>query len=147
MSQWVENRVIESHFFSLQLEGSIDIEGLCQLLVFVRCVWNFEPHEHMLLCKPISRSTSEEIFYTVDTYIRSKGLDWYKCIGIRTNGTRAMCGRYSSAVTRILERNANASWTHSNLHRKALVSKHISDDFKSVLKTSVKIVNFIKSKP
>ena len=50
-------------------------------------------------------------------------------------------------MTRILERNAKASWTHCNLHRTALVSKHISDDFKSVLKTSVKIVNFIKTIP
>ena len=50
-------------------------------------------------------------------------------------------------VTRILERNPNPSWTHFNLHRAALVSKHISDDFKNVLKTFVKIVNFIKSKP
>ena len=58
-----------------------------------------------------------------------------------------MCGRYSSAVTRILERNPNASWTHSNLHRVALVTKYVSDDFKNVLKTSVKIMNFIKSKP
>ena len=77
MSQWVENRiierVIESSFFSLQLNESTDVQGLCQLLVFVRYVWNSEPRENML-CEPISRSTSKEIFYTVDTYIRTKGL-------------------------------------------------------------------------
>ena len=62
-------------------------------------------------------------------------------------GARAICGRNSTVVTRILECNPNASWIHCNLHRAALVSKHISDDFKNVLKTSVKIVNFIKSIP
>ena len=92
----------------------------------------------MLLCEPISRSTSEEIFNTVDTYIRTKGLDWHKCVRICTDGARAICGRNSSVVTRILERNPNASWTHCNLHRAALVSKHIADDFKNVLKTSLK---------
>ena len=151
MSQWVENqvieRVIESPFFSLQLDESTDVEGLCQLLVFVRYRWNSETHEDMLLCEPISRSTSEEIFNAVDIYIRTKSLDWLKCIGIRTDGARAMCGRNSSVVTKILERNPNASWTHCNLHRAALVSKHLSDNFKNVLNTSVKIVNFIKSKP
>ena len=101
----------------------------------------------MLLCEPIRRSTSEEIFNTVDTYIRTKSLDWHKYIRICTHGARAMCGRNSSVVTRILERNPNASWTHCNLHWAALVSKYISDDFKNVLKTSVKTVNFIKSKP
>ena len=50
-------------------------------------------------------------------------------------------------MTRILQLNPNASWTHCNLHRAALVSKHISDDFKNVLNTAVKIVNFIKTKP
>ena len=50
-------------------------------------------------------------------------------------------------MTRILERNPNASRTHCNLHRTAFVSKCIFDDFKNILKTSVKIVNFIKSKP
>ena len=151
MSQWVENqvieRVIESPFFSLQLDESTDVEGLCQLLVFVRYIWNSEPHEDMLLCEPISRSTSQEIFNAVDIYFRTKGLDWLKCIGICTDGARTMCGRNSSVVTKILERNPNASWTHCNLHRAALVSKHLSDNFKNVLNTSVKIVNFIKSKP
>ena len=101
----------------------------------------------MLLCEPISRSTSEEIFNTVHSYIRTKGLDWHKCIGICTDEARAICSRNSSVVTGIRERNLNASWTHCNLHRAASVSKHISDDFKNVLKTSVKIVNFIKSIP
>ena len=68
----VENRVIESPFFSLQLDGSTDVEGLCQLLVFVRYIWNFELHEDILLCEPISRSISKEIFNTVDTYYQNK---------------------------------------------------------------------------
>ena len=84
----------------------------------------------MLLCEPISRSTSEEIFNTVDTYIRTKGLDWHKCMGICTDGARAMCYRNSSVVTRILERNPNASWIHCILHRAVLVSKCMSDDYK-----------------
>ena len=66
----------------------------------------------MLLCEPISRSTSEEIFNTVDTYIKTKGLDWHKCIGICPDGARVMCDRNSSVVTRILEGNPNASWTY-----------------------------------
>ena len=77
MSQWAENRVIEqvieSLLFSLQLDESTDVEGLCQLLFFVRYIWNSKPHEDILLCEPISRSTSKEIFNTVNTCIR-KGL-------------------------------------------------------------------------
>ena len=43
MYQWIENRVtervIESPFFSLQLDESTDVEGLCQLLVFMRYIY------------------------------------------------------------------------------------------------------------
>ena len=129
------------------MDESTDVEGLCQLLVFVRYAWNFETHEDMLLCEPISQSTSEEIFNTVDTCITTKGIDLHKCVGICTDGARAMCGRNSGVVTRTLKRNPNALWTHCSLHRAALVSKHISENFKNVLYISVKMVNFVKSKP
>ncbi|KRY25349.1 Uncharacterized protein T01_6065, partial [Trichinella spiralis] len=42
-----------------------------------------------------------------------------------------MCGKNSGVVTRILKQSPNASWTHCSIHRKALVSKTISDDLKN----------------
>ena len=54
ISQWVENRVIESPFFSLQLDESTELQRLCQLLVFVRYIWNSEPHQDMVFFEPIS---------------------------------------------------------------------------------------------
>ncbi|XP_050523920.1 zinc finger BED domain-containing protein 5-like [Daktulosphaira vitifoliae] len=151
MSQWTESRLIErvskSRFFSLQLDEFTDVQGLCQLLVFIRYIWNNGPHEDMLFCEPIIRGTSEEIFNTLNTYINKKGLDWVKCIGLCTDGARAMCGKNSSVVTRMLEVSPNASWTHCNIHREVLVSKNLPDNLKIVLNTSVKIVNFIKTRP
>ena len=55
-----------------------------------------------------TQTNKQEIFDTVDIYIRTKGLDWHKCIGICTDGARTMCGRNSNVVTRILKRNPNA---------------------------------------
>ncbi|KRZ00159.1 Zinc finger BED domain-containing protein 5 [Trichinella zimbabwensis] len=151
MAKWVEdqliNRVKGSKFFSLQLDESTDIQGLSQLIVFIRFVWNSEPHEDILFCEPIIRGTSEEIFETLDAYVKSKELDWRNCVGICTDGARAMCGKNSGVVTRVLKQSPNASWTHCSIHREALVSKTISDDLKNVLNTAVKIINFIKSKP
>lgn len=151
MSQWVEElliqRVGESKFFSLQLDESTDVEGLCQLLVFIRYIWNNEAHEDMLCCEPIIRGTKEEIFKTLDTYIQKRGLDWMKCVGICTDGARAMCGKKSSVVTRLLEVCPNALWTHCNVHGEVLVTKSMSDNLKNVLSQSIKIVNFIKSRP
>ncbi|XP_003366519.1 zinc finger protein [Trichinella spiralis] len=91
--------------------------------------------------------TSEEIFETLDAYVKWKELHWRNCVGICTDGARAMCGKNSGVVTRILKQSPNASWTHCSIHREAWVSKTISDDLKNVLNTAVKIINFIKSKP
>lgn len=151
MSQWVEDqlikRVTDSKVFALQLDESTDVQGACQLLVFVRYIWNNEPHEDMLFCEPILRGTSNEIFKTIDTYIRSKQLNWLNCVGVCTDGARAMCGKKSGVVTRIVEVSPKATWTHCSIHREALVCKSLSEEFQMVLNTSVKIVNFIKTKP
>ena len=50
-------------------------------------------------------------------------------------------------IIKILELNPTISWTHCSLHKEALVSKCLSSDLKNVLNTSIKIMNFIKSKP
>jgi len=43
--------------------------------------------------------------------------------------------------------NPNVPWMHCNIHKEALISKSLLDDFRSVLNTSVLIVNFIKARP
>lgn len=58
-----------------------------------------------------------------------------------------MCGKNSSVVTRVLEQSSCALWTHCSIHKEALVSKALPDDFNTVLDTAVKIVNYIKTKP
>uniref|UniRef100_A0A2S2Q132 Zinc finger BED domain-containing protein 5 n=1 Tax=Sipha flava TaxID=143950 RepID=A0A2S2Q132_9HEMI len=151
ISEWVECKLIEkvnlNRWFSLQIDESTDIQGLSQIIVFVRYIWMNECHEDFLCCEPIIRGTSNEIFNTLNNYVTAKGIEWSKCIGLCTDGARAMCGRNSSVITKIREINLNVPWMHCNIHREALVSKSLSDDFRSVLNTSVKIVNYIKAKP
>jgi hypothetical protein len=54
MYQWTVDQLIqrvgESKVFSLQLDESTAVQGLCRLIVFVRYIWNNEPHEDMLCC-------------------------------------------------------------------------------------------------
>ncbi|XP_003376929.1 zinc finger protein [Trichinella spiralis] len=114
------------------LDESTDVQGLSRLIVFIRFVWNNEPHEDILFCEPIIRGTSEEIFETLDVYVKSKELDWRNCGGISTDGARAMCGKNSGVVTRVLKQSHNALWTHCFFHSEALASKTISDDLKNV---------------
>lgn len=151
MAEWAEDeilrRVVGSKYYTVQLDESTDVQGLSQLLVFVRYIWENDVHEDILFCKPISRGTSEEIFSSIDSYIKGKGLEWKNCVGICTDGARAMCGKNSSVVTRVLEKSPCALWTHCSLHREALVSKALPDDLKTVLNIAVKIVNYVKTRP
>lgn len=127
LSQWIKDRLIQrvgkSRFFSLQPKESTDVLGLCQPLVCIRHIWNNEPHEDMLFCEPIIRSTSEEISKTLDTYIKRKGV----------------CGKNSNIVTGMFDVGPNASRTL--VHREVLVLKNMPDILKNVLNAFVKIVN------
>lgn len=129
------------------MDESTDVQGLAQLLVFVRYIWNNKSHEDILFCELIIRGTSDEIFKTIDSYLKSQGLHWDKCVGICTDSARAMWAKNSGVVAKVLVVSPHAEWRHCNIHREALVSKCLSEDLETVLDCAVKIVNFIKSKP
>lgn len=127
ISQWKEQliqKIIKSKFFSLQLDESTDVQGLCQLLVFIRYIWNNRPHEDVLFCEPIIRSTSEEIFMTFDSYVNRRSFDWVKCIGLYTDGAETMCGINSSVVTQMLEVSPNLASTHCNICSHNIIQCH-----------------------
>ncbi len=151
MSEWLEEELIRivvgSKYYTLQLDESTDVQGLSQMLVFVRYIWQNDVHGDISFCKPKSHGKAEVIFNTIDSHIKEKDLQWKNCVGICTDGARAMCGKNSSVVTRVLEQSPCDLWTHCSIHREALVSKALPDDFKTVLDTAVKIVNYIKTKP
>jgi len=71
--EWVQNKVIKrgnlSRWFSLRPDESIDIQGLSQMIVFVRYIWMNESHEDFLCCEPTKQGTSDVIFNTLNTYI------------------------------------------------------------------------------
>jgi len=86
----VIEKVNLSRWFSLQLDESTDIQGLSQMIVFVRYIWMNESHEGFLCCKPIIRGTIDEIFNTLYTFITPKVIEWTKCFGLYMDGARAM---------------------------------------------------------
>ena len=74
-------------------------------------------------------------------------LDWKKCVGVCTDGARAMTGRHNGVAARISEVATEMRWTHCSIHREALAVKKMPEDLKSVLDSAVKTVNFIKARP
>ena len=83
----------------------------------------------------------------LDTFVRSNGLIWSKCVGICTDGAKAMTGRHSGVVTRLQAVAPDATWVHCSIHREALAAKGMPVSLKDVLDTTVKLVNFVKARP
>lgn len=73
-------------------------------------------------------------------------MDWSKCVGITTDGARAMSGKFSGLAARVKEVMPSIPWFHCVIHKEALVVKKMSDKLKKTLDEAVKIVNFIKSR-
>ena len=87
------------------------------------------------------------MFYVLDSFVTSNGLWWSRCVGICTDGAKAMTGRHSGVVTRVQEVAPDASWVHCSIHQEALAAKGMSDNLKDVLDTTVKMVHFVKARP
>lgn len=148
ITQKLVKNIRESPFYALQLDESTDIANLSNLLAFVRYVHNGELQEDFLFCKPLpAQSTAQAIFDILNAFIVSNGIDWSKCVGLSTDGARAMVGHRNGVVARVKTVAPLMSSVHCSLHREALATKKMPTDLRCVLDEAVKIVNFIKTRP
>lgn len=152
MSENVKEAVItmlkQSEYFSLQLDESTDIAGQANLLAFVRFEFNGNIEEEMLFCQSLpTKTTGEEIFKSLDNFLTENEVDWSKCVGLTTDGARAMSGIHTGLIAKVKSVAHLVQWTHCSIHREALAVKGLDEHLKKTLDDAVKIVNFIKSRP
>lgn len=141
-------RVKNSQYFAIQLDETTDVADLAYLLVYVRYENDGAAQEDFMFCQSLeTRTTAEHIFQVLDTFIQENGMDWKKCVGVCSDGARAMTGRHSGVAARIREVAPEIRWTHCSIHREALAVKKMPGGLKSVLDAAVKTVNFIKARP
>lgn len=139
---------IQHNSFSLQIDESTDVAGLAILLAFVRYAYSGYFKEDLLLCKPLpGHTTGAEIFRLLDDFLKTNEIPWSNCIDVCTDGAKAMTGPMVGVVTKIKESSKDCSSSHCVLHRHALATKKMPASFKKVLDESVRIINYIKSRP
>ncbi|KAJ4925496.1 hypothetical protein JOQ06_018226 [Pogonophryne albipinna] len=143
MAEDVKNTLIEriksSSYYSIQLDDTTDVADLANLMVYVRYEHDGAAQEDFLFCQPLeTRTTAEHIFQLLDAFVQENGLEWKKCVGVCTDGARAMTGRHSGVAARIKEVAPEMRWTHCSIHREALAVKKMPDGLKSVLDSAVK---------
>ncbi|KAJ4945773.1 hypothetical protein JOQ06_023451 [Pogonophryne albipinna] len=146
MAEDVKNTLIEriksSSYYSIQLDETTDVADLANLMVYVRYEHDGAAQEDFLFCQPLeTRTTAEHIFQLLDAFVQENGLEWKKCVGVCTDGARAMTGRHSGVAARIKEVVPEMRWTHGSIHREALAVEKMPDGLKSVLDSAVKSVN------
>lgn len=151
MSSSIEEQLLlqlrECNYFALQVDESTDITNMAQLLVFIRFDYQSEVKEEFLFCKPlVSNTKAEDIFNVINEYIMKAGISWSKCVGLCTDGAKAMSGHLSGLGARIKKVAPECQSTHCVIHREALASKGMPANLKSVLTDSVKVINFIKAR-
>ncbi|XP_057654818.1 zinc finger BED domain-containing protein 5-like [Diorhabda carinulata] len=135
----------ESDFYSLQLDERTDIADNTNLLCFVRFTFNGAIEEEILFCHSQKTSaTGQDIFDSLNSFIHENGINRSKCVGLTTDGARAMSGKYTGLVAKVKEVAPLVERTHCSIHREALAVKGMNPDLKSTLEDAVKIVNLIK---
>ncbi|XP_078252890.1 LOW QUALITY PROTEIN: zinc finger BED domain-containing protein 5-like [Rhinoraja longicauda] len=148
IKQILLSNIRQNHYYALQVDESTDIANFANLLVFVTYEKDKKLHDDLLFCQPFpEHTTGEEIFNIMDEFMQQNKLDWKRCVGISTDGGKAMVGCKKGLVSRIKTIAPDAKSTHCCIHREALATHMMSADLKKVLDEAVKIIGYIKGCP
>ena len=94
-------RLKKSPKFAIQLDEMTDVSKNAQLLLYVQYVHE-ENIEELLFCRPLeSHTKGEDIFFKVNEFFTTAGLQWENCIGICTDGAGAMVGKCAGFVAKV----------------------------------------------
>jgi hypothetical protein len=78
----------------------------------------------------LGRTTSNDIFKKLDQFMKVHGIEWKKCVGVCSDGARAMTGRHTGVVAQIKEVAPDAKFVHCSIHREALAARKNAGHFK-----------------
>ena len=132
--------------FSIQLDESVDVSSVSQLMVFVRYAVGTPVKEELLFCIALNTSTkASDVLEKVDHFFNENEISWSNLCGVCTDGAPAMLGTKSGFRALVQCKATGVIFTHCFVHREALASKTLPRGLQGVLNVTIKIVNFVKS--
>lgn len=96
----VAHQVKSSEFYSRQLDKSIDVANLANLLVYVCYLFEGTVHD-VLSCCPITTHTTEDIVNLIDNVMLNTGIEWPPCVGVCTDKTKVMTGKHTGLIAHV----------------------------------------------
>ncbi|XP_042228275.1 zinc finger BED domain-containing protein 5-like [Homarus americanus] len=113
---------LQTCHFSIQLDESTDLSNSAQLIALVRYPWDGHIFEDFLFWKKVNgRTTGEDIFNILDTFMSETTLKWENCVAVCTDGAAAMTGCKSGVVARIKALNPQIVAMHCMLHSRVVM--------------------------
>ena len=110
--------------FSIQLDESVDVSSVSQLMVFVRYAVGISVKEELLFCSALNTSTkASDVLEKVDHFFNENEISWNNLCGVYTDGSPAMLGSKSGFRTLVQSKATGVIFTHCFIHREALASK------------------------
>nr|XP_034997000.1 zinc finger BED domain-containing protein 5-like [Zootoca vivipara] len=140
-------RLRMSDMYALQLDESTDISNKAIMLVFARFLWEDQVFEDFLFSCELLHTKADDIFTALNNYLNEHDVTWKKCVGLSTDGAKAMAGNKTGLQTRVKAVAPEVKWTHCCIHREALVAKRLPEPLQKILKEVVQIINYIKTRP
>ena len=139
-------KIKASPVFGIQLDESVDIANLSQLMVFVRYIHSQVIEEDLLFCRPLETTTkAADVLKLIENFFEEEELDWDKVGSICTDGAPAMLGARSGFLELVKRKNSNVIGTHCIIHREALASRTMSLPLKQTLDSAIKVINYINA--
>ncbi|KAL4105228.1 hypothetical protein QTP88_020490 [Uroleucon formosanum] len=78
-------------YFALQIDESTDISGIAHVLGFVRFIDENKIVNQFLCCKQLTeRTTGQNVFDSISSYLDKFNITWDQCVGICTDGAPSM---------------------------------------------------------
>ena len=134
-----------SPVFGIQLNESIDIANLSQLMVFVRYIHSQVIEEDLLFCRSLETTTkAADVLKLTEDLFEEEKLDWDKLGSVCTDEAPAMLGARYGFLELVKRKNSNVIGTHCIIHREALASRTMSQLLKQTLDFSIIVINYTK---
>ena len=92
------------------------------------------------------RTRAKDVFDLVNAFLRENSTVWIKVVLVCTDGAPAMTGHRSGFIDLMKQVALHIVSNHSAIHKYALACKTLPLDFKNVLDSVVKAVNFIRGR-
>ncbi|XP_072384381.1 zinc finger BED domain-containing protein 5-like [Diabrotica undecimpunctata] len=117
------------------------------MLCFVRFLWEDRILEDLLFSCELLHTTAAGIFTALNYFFNKHDVTWTKCVGLSTDGKKSMANHKAGLQACVKAVAPEVKWTHSCIHRQALVAKTLREPLQKILNELVQIVNYIKTRP